>query len=263
MPLADRLLIACKDQVIELTATLEAAHLDPPEALDAAVAERLVAHRHLVMTDPMVLEDDLGVASVVLSRDPLPAWVGARLTAHGLVQEKTEEGGRASEGWLGRVGRDRKSRLERWRLAYARAADHGPALSAFETELIDRAPDAPLHPSDLADAAEAVRAAAAVAYGLDAPPTAEGIAALETALRVDAADRLVLHPAAVRCLVGAVVVAVLDRYPGAEWQQGGEPPLLVPAGAERVGSDPEFRVVERIRRGPRASLAAYVLGLGG
>lgn len=256
MPLEDGLLIACKHDVVELTATLVTPHLDPPDAFGEAVAARLVEHRHLAMTDPAILEGDgLGLASVVVSRDPLTSELKDVLVALGFVPEDTETGGRARPSFFGRMSRGRRSKLDRWRLDWVRAEQVSPEIGAFEDALVDLE-----DPFDsLESAVEAVRMAARTALGVLAPPTLEGLGQLETALDLGRSARLVLHPSAVRALSAFVTQTILASEPRAVLDPEANPPLVVPVGSGvPVGTDPEFRVIEHVRRGKKASLVQYV-----
>lgn len=258
MPLEDGLVIAIRRGVLELTATLRHPQ-DPPESLAQAVATRLREHRLLAMTDPHLIDgDDLRVASVLSCREPIPEDVQAKLLELGLSPEATESGGRTG-GWLNRALGKRPVRLDRWRMDYARAAELRPELGYFERACAEAADDYESYSDALASA---VTEAADRYLRVIAPPTLDGVAALERALDVKAQHRLVFHPGAVSALAAFVAQAIRGLRsdwvvdPEGDWpltrQSPGEPPK---------GTDPAEHVAEHFRVGSRSSLSQYVHAL--
>lgn len=263
MPLRDGLLIACKDGVIELTATVVDADRDPADALAAAVADRVQTDRHLAMTDPAILEDaeGLGLATVLESRDPLPESLQGPLGALGFEEEATEAGGRAAGGLLALVGRGKRTRLDRWRYRHRRAAEVDPRLGRFEDALVHAVDDPETGDPDAGPAV--LEDAAAAVYGLDLSPSEASLVALERALSFEARHRLVLHPSAVRALTDFLTACVLRAHPGATFDPRREPPVILPSeeGQAPVGTDPQFRVVEWVAKGARSAPSQYLRAL--
>ena len=263
MPLEEGLLIACKDHVVELTATLIDPHLDAPDAFSEAVSQRLFEHRYLSMTDATLLEGgDLSIASVILSRKPVPDPLKDVLAEAGLRPETTEAGGRPRTGIMARFGKGAQCKLDRWRLDYARATGTSEALGVFESAVLEAVPQ----PSQVhfREVAQGLVRAVQESFGVSIEPQLAGLRRLESLLGVRPEHRLVLHPSVVSSLAAFVAVTVLALFPGSSFDPDEDPPLLIPAGADgTIGTDPEFRVVDYIRRGARASLADYVQSLQG
>lgn len=256
MPLEEELLIACSHNVVELTATVVDPRRDHPEVFRENIEERLLEHRRQAMGDPTLVDSDgLGISSIVLSRDPLPDALREVLTSLGFVPEETESGGRARTGLLSFLSQ-RRSKLDRWRLTYARARDISPALGTFEQACVESVPEPPFW--NLAPATDALKESVRAAYGLSLDDSPESLVSLEKALAFRASDLLMLHPSAVRGLAAFVVNVLESLIPDLRYDPEAEWPVLIPTKGSPISSDPEFRVVEHVRIGPRASLSRYV-----
>lgn len=260
MALDEALLLSVRDGVVELTAQV----LDPSRveagALVEAARERVREHRQLAMTDPAILDgaEDLGLATVLEARSPLDESLHGPLTGIGFAPEAAEVGGRARGGVLGWMSRGRKAQLERWRHVYQRPHQVRPDVGVLESELRDLVDlDDPGSPYDLA---EKVREAGARAFGLELRPDLESLEALERASAFEAQDRLVLEPTAVAGLTGFLTACVLETCSGARFEPGEEFPVLIQgsAGGPPLSTDPEWRIIDWVMRGARASPTAYV-----
>ncbi|MEO1335318.1 MAG: hypothetical protein AAFV29_06725, partial [Myxococcota bacterium] len=264
MPLQDELLIAVKDGVVEMTATLVEAHRDDPEDLIDALQHRLADHQYQAMTDDAIMGDGLGLASCLLSRDPIPAPLQAALATCGFTPTETPGGGRARQSFFTRFTRTKtRSQLEKWQVLYTQSDDIDPALSAFESMMVDDLPS-----GSLAETAEhgaaLVMAGARSCLGLAIRPDLNGLSQLEMQLdrqRRRRPSRWIMRPPAVRALAQFVARCFATEAPGSRWSRpiDEDNPLWVQAtGGFRIETDPEYRVVEFVRRGLRASLADYV-----
>ncbi|MEM7676955.1 MAG: hypothetical protein AAF449_13205 [Myxococcota bacterium] len=264
MPLQDELLIAVKDGVVEMTATLVEAHRDHPEDLVDAVQHRLADHQYQAMTDDAIMGDGLGLASCLLSRDPIPAPLQAALKTCGFMPTEMPGGGRAPRSFFARFSRAKtRSQLEKWQVVYTQSHDIDPALSAFESIMVDDLPPGSLIETSEHGAA-LVMAAARSHLGLAIRPDLNGLSQLETQIdrrRRRRPGRWVMRPSAVRALAQYVARCFIAEASHSAWSvpPDDDNPLWVQAsGGWRIETDPEYRVVEFVRRGLRASLADYV-----
>ena len=264
MPLQDGLLIAVKDGVVEMTATLVEPHHDDPEDFGHALQERLAEHQYQAMTDDAIMGDDLALASCIVCRDPVPEPLKDPLVKSGFLPETTPGAGQSSSSLFGRLGSSKqRSRLEKWSVRYMRSADVDPQLAALETSISDALP-----PGELAEVADVgtqlVVAAAQAHFRLPLASRLESLQALERHLdrfRRSHRGRWVLHASAVRALAGFTAACIRAHAPHTRWSPDPEDdsPLWVKtARGVSVETDPEYRVVEFVRRGLRSSLTSYV-----
>lgn len=253
VPLDEGDLITYRDGVLELTATLRAPDGDRPSELGQAVAERLHAHRHLLMTDPDLIEDDLDAASVVATRSELPPEVTRALQHLGLDYETSDTGGRRR----GLFGRRRDAvQLERFVRRYVRAADLSPEHAIFEAAIPSPDPEAR---GSTREGAQAVSTAARSAWGLELEVGPNGVEALERALALRAQPPVIFAPRVVRAMADFITQVLLREHSGAHVVSEDEPHLVIPRpGKLPWTTHPEIRVVEHVCKGPRASLVAYL-----
>lgn len=263
MPLDDALLLAMKHGVVELTVPVSAPETDEPEAFGFAVRDLLIEHQYQVMTDPTILDpDDLEVATCLESRDPLPEVLQDVLLSLGFTPLASEAGGEQGHSLFSRFQKRQRTKLDRWRLVYARAKDLSPALEGFEECLIEEAPEGPL--AEVADAAsEALQDAARTYLRVLVAPGLEGIRALERRIleaRGSARGRWVLHPAVVRAVAAFTGESARTLAPGTRWVDDpeGEPLWVTTQRGQQVRTDPEFRVVQLVARGNKALLSSYL-----
>ena len=260
MALDDGLLIACKDTTLELTAHVVPPYNDEPEAFRDALVQRVAEHRYLGMTDPSLLDsDELSIASVVESREPLGEELESVLQSIGFLPENTETGGRSGGGFLSRWSRGRRSQLDRWRLEFSRAAAVSEALGTFEKQCISQVPDNPLN--DLPGTVQAIQQAVTYAFGLTLAPDLNSLGRLESALGFHARHRLILHPSTVHGLTAFLILILNQELRELTYDPDDDPPVVFPSPLGPTGTDPEARVVDHIMRGNRASLSSYVRGL--
>lgn len=240
MPLRDELSIHCSAERVELTVELEAPETDAPAELAREVDATSRAHRRLAMVDPDLVDDpELGVASVVECRDAVPDPLVRALSELGFRHEVRAGGG--AGGWGGR----RRDTLHRFVASYVRASDQRRDLARLEEAVSE---------VDEAERLEALDRA----LGL-APDDVRG---LEAQLGLRAAERLVLAPELIDALAHWVGRALARRHPQARAHPDAAHHWLLPAPAgATVETDVEFRVLEHVLRGPRASLATYLDGL--
>ena len=264
MPLQDGLLIAVKDGVVELTATLVEPHRDEPVSFGSALADRLAEHQYQAMTDDSIVGEDLALASCIVCRDPVPDPLKEPLVSCGLAPQQVEAGGRAPRSMFGRLGGTKqRARLEKWSVAYARSRDLDPSLAAFEADLADALPDGDLIETAGAGVRLVVQACRAH-FGLSTVPNIDGLDQLERrldGLRRRSRARWILHPRAVRALAAFTAQCILSEAPQTCWSPDSDDdnPLWVRTGhGPPVATDPEYRVVQLVRRGLRASLSEYV-----
>lgn len=264
MPLQNGLLIAVKDGVVELTANLVEPHRDDPAAFGDALQQRLADHQYQAMTDDSIIGDDLALASCIVCRDPIPDPLKEPLVSTGFTPQETPGGGQAPRSMFGRLGSSKqRARLEKWIVRYARSAELDPTLAAFESALIEDLPAGAL--PDVCEVGAALVADAARTYfRLLVAPGLDGLHTLERhidGLRRQRRVRWVLHPLAVRALAAFTTLCITAEAPDSEWSDNvdEDDPLWVRArGGHRVATDPEYRVVQFVRRGLRASLTDYV-----
>ncbi|MEO1227656.1 MAG: hypothetical protein AAFZ18_02035, partial [Myxococcota bacterium] len=217
-----------------------------------------VGHQEMTMgAKPLrhgLREDDLRVASVVASRSELEPEAIQTFERLGLGREESDTGGRRR----GLFGRRRAAvRLERFVLQYARARDLSAPLGVFEDEIPAREDED--DPSSVAEGAGLVIEAARAAWSIQLSVDAESVEALERALALRAQPPTVLAPRVVRSIADFVAQVLLETYPGAEIDPEDVPRLLLPRPSGLPWTtDPEARVIEHVRRGPRASLAGYL-----
>ncbi len=263
MPLQDGLLIAVKDGVVELTANLVEPHGDDPASFTEALQQRLAEHQHQAMTDDTIMGDELALASCIVCRDPIPDALKDPLLGLGFAPEDTPPGGQQPRSLFGRLGSSKqRSRLEKWTLRYHRSDELDPRLAAFEAALVDEVPAGALPEVALEGAHRVIDGARTYLQLLLAPGLA-GLEALERQLdqlRRAKSGRWILHARAVRGLAGFTVQSIAAEAPDTQWgPDEDDSPLWVraPHGIT-VATDPEYRTVEFIRRGLRASLSDYV-----
>jgi hypothetical protein len=261
VPIEDGLLIAVKDGVVELTANVVDAARDRAETFLHRVNEILFDHQYQAMTDPAIMNPpDLGLASCLVSRDPLPDALKDGLLSLGFVPVESEAGGRADRSLFARFQKRSRSKLDKWRTPYLRASDVSKRLGELEESLIDEVPEGSFE--EIAeDASRAVANAARTILRLLVAPNMEGLQQLERAIvqeRSSAKGRLVLHPKAVRGLTAFAGETVRLLAPASRWDDE-EGPLLVDSGrGAPVATDPEFRAVKFIVRGNKELLTGYV-----
>ncbi len=237
MPLEEGLLIAVKDGVVELTASLVDPHRDTPDGLVDAVNERIFEHQYQAMTDPTILDpENLALATCVVSRSPIPEPLKDGLISLGFQPVETEGGGREDRSMFSRFSRNKRSTLDKWRTGYLRPGD------VSET-LVD---------------------AARTCFRQLIAPGLESLGALERHIvqeRSQTRGRMVFHSAAVRALTSFVVQTLVTEAPDTSWsdEDGADGALLVRGPSGRVvATDPEFRVVKFVVRGSKALLSSYV-----
>ena len=264
MPLQDGLLIAVKDGVVELTANLIEPHRDEPTVFSDALQQRLADHQYQAMTDDAIMSEDLGLASCIVCRDPVPDPLKEPLVSSGFIPEETPGGGQQPRSLFGRLsGTKQRARLEKWSVKYTRSAQVDPHLGGFEATLVEDVPEGPL--SETADeAAAAVIDAARTYFRLLLAPRLDSLQSLEgflDKLRRQQRARWVLHPSAVKGIAAYVALCLLAAAPSTQWSHDPDDdnPLWVTAnGGRTIETDPEYRVVQFVRRGLRAPLTEYV-----
>lgn len=260
MVLEDGLLIACKENAVELTAHVTHPREIETEEFRDALVQRVEDHRYTGMTDPRLLDsEDLGLASVLVSREPMPEELKEVLASLGFAPETTEVGGRSSNGLFSRFSQARRSQLDRWRLDYGRARDVNFALHTFESYCVANMPEEPLN--NLKEAAKTAIAAADQAYRLQLRPGATALTQLEGALNIHARHRLVLHPAAIGGLTAFVIMSLHQELDNLTYEFEGNPPVIFPTHSGPTGTYPERRVISYVTRGQRASLVEYLQDL--
>jgi len=262
--LREELLLGVKDGRLELTIELlEATEVDP-ETIADEIRARIQDHTEQLMTDPTLLDPpSVRAVSCLISRDPIPEALGAKLAHFGLDQvDGITAGGAKPAGVFGRLRGNKRSRthLEKWSYAHARAEDVDPKLAAFESALVDEVPDAPWQ-AWASDAAEIAIEAAATHLELVVEADSDGLAAIEPRLlagRDRARGRLVLHPSAVRGVAAFVGAAIRTNAPDTQWTDDEDAPLYVNIrGGLTVRTDPGLRVVRLLGRGKTALLSDY------
>ena len=265
MPLQDGLLIAVKDGVVELQANLVEPHRDEPSEFGQALQQRLAEHQYQAMTDDAIMGEDLALASCVVCRDPVPDILKEPLVSCGFSPEATPSGGRLPKSLFGRWGSAKqRSRLEKWSVRYARSAEVDDDLGAFEAALIEELPEGMMF--ETADErANLVIDAARTYFRILLAPRIESLQTLERhidKLRRRRRMRWVLHPSAVKALAAYASLCILASAADTQWSEDpdDENPLWVQAqGGLRIETDPEYRIVEFVRRGLRSSLGDYAV----
>lgn len=234
MPLTDALAIHCRAGRLELAVELTDPGRDAPADLARAADRVSRSHRRLVMLDPDLLDEpELGVATVIESRDPVPEPTRRALAELGFEHEVHRGGG--ARGWGGR----RREALHRFLARYRRAAEVHPHLAEAERVTAEADPDA--------------RLAALDHWAGVAATDGRG---LEARLRIRAPDRLVLAPELVEALGAWLDRAVPLLRPDAVRDDSGPRRWRLPDRTE--GVDLDAWVVEHVLRGPRASLAGLL-----
>jgi hypothetical protein len=260
-------MIAVKDGVVEMTATLADPHRDQAEAFAEAMAAKIYAHQYQAMTDGAILDPpNMGIASCLISRDPLAAPLKDALLSLGFVPIDTEAGGTEERSMFARFQKPRRTRLEKWRSMFLRANDVSPKLAALEEILIDELPEGPLSAIS-AEASNALINAARTSLRILLAPNFECIGQLERLIvqeRASRKGRLVFHPAVVRAIAGFVAETMIHAAPRSRWsdEPDDESPLHVeaPRGGI-VRTDPEFRTVQFVIKGAKEMLSSYIEGV--
>ena len=251
-----------KNGVVELTATVSHPERDTQESFGKAVQQLLFDHQYQIMTDPTILDGDLQVGSVVESRDPLPEQLRNTLLSLGMSPLAAETSGSAST-LLSRFQKRSRSKLHRWRTVYQRAADLSDRLADLEDCLVEEVPRG--EGVDVAqEACDALIRGARTYFRLLLRPGQEGLDHLERRLieeRGEHQGRLVFHPSMVRALSGFITSTFRVEAPQTVWspEDDDDRPLWVGSGhGPPVRTDPEYRVIQFVVRGRRASLRQYV-----
>jgi hypothetical protein len=265
VPLQDGVLIACKNGIVELTATVNDPHRDEANAFANSVNTRIFDHQYQVMTDPAILNPtNLAVSTCVVSRDPLPAPLKDALISLAFAPIDTEATtGHEERSLFSRFQRARRSKLDKWRSMYLRASDLSPKLAEFEEALIEEVPNGAL-PEIATEASRALVDAARTTMRLLLAPSHEHLGLLERAIlqeRSQKKGRLVLHPAAVRAIAAFTGESIRAAAPSSAWSDDpdDDAPLMVEAPRGGViRSDPEYRVVNFVAKGNKELLTAYM-----
>lgn len=264
MPIQDGVLIACKNGVVELTATITEPQRDEPETFARAAALRVYEHQLQVMTDPTILDpDNLAVASVVESRDPLGPALHQALASVGFEAIDTEGGAVEERSLFSRLSGKRRSKLDKWRAMFLRASDVSPKLAELEAELLAAIPNGPL-PERAERCAEVLVETVADVLGLRLELGHEGLGQLERSLlqlRARTPGRLVLHPIAVRAIAAFAGESVRVKAPSTAWSAEPDDPSPLWVAAPRgtiIRTDPEYRVAAFVARGSKEMLTSYV-----
>ena len=260
-------MIACKEGVVEMTATISDPHKDEGEAFANAVAARIYAHQYQAMTDGAIMDPpNMGLATCMISRDPLGAGLKDALISLGFVPIDTEAGGTEERSMFARFQKPRRTRLEKWRTMYLRASEVSARLGELEDILIEEMPEGPISEVS-AEASAALVNAARTSLKLLLAPNFECIGQLERLIvseRSSKKGRLVLHPAVVRGIAGFVAETMIHAAPRSRWSDDpdDESPLHVeaPRGGT-VRTDPEFRVVNFVIKGAKEMLSSYIEGV--
>ena len=260
MPVEEGLLIAVKDGVVELTASVVEPSRDRAESFLQRVNDVLFDHQYQAMTDPAILNPpDLPLASCLVSRDPIPDGLKDGLLSLGFTPVESEAGGRAERSLFARFQKRSRSKLDKWRTPYLRAGNASKRLGELEDSLIEEVPEGSF--AEIAeDASRALINASRTILRLLIAPNLEGLQQLERTIlqeRGAAKGRMVLHPAAVRGLTAFTGETVRHLAPASRWDDEG--PLLVDSGrGAPVATDPEFRAVKFVVRGNKELLTSYV-----
>lgn len=264
VPFDDARLLAMNNGVVELTAAVSAPERDARASFGDEVRQLLLDHQYQIMTDPAILAgDNLKVATVIESRDPLPEPLHDALATLGFSPLAPETGGDPPAPLLSRFQKRQRSRLDRWRTVYQRAADVSKRLALLEDHLIDEVPEGAWSEIS-ARASHALIRGARTHLQLVLSPDRASLGRLEHALLEEWGGQrghLVLHPAFVRSLAGFLAETFITEAPRTAWSPEPEDdgPLWVRFGhGLPIRTDPEFRVFLFVLRGPRASLDQYV-----
>jgi hypothetical protein len=264
VPLKSAMLLACKDDVVELTAEVVDPARDGAQELIESVRDRIADHQLEIMTDPAILNPDhLSVASCITSRDPLPPAMHDGLISLGF-EPIGAEGAHAEESSLfARFQKSKRSRLDKWRAMYLRSRDLSDRLGELEASLIEEIPEGSL-PEIHEEATRAVIAGARTFFRILVVPGLEGLAAIEEQIGRDRAakkGRWVMHPAAVRALAAFAGDSIIAKAKDSRWSEDEDDedaPLYIQAkGGVVVRSDPVLRVASFVTQGRKASLKDY------
>ena len=261
MPLEDGLVIECTSGTVELTVNLVSAHLDSKEELMSALAERVGEHQYQIMSDADLLDvDSQTVASVIVSRTALPPEAKEALLSLGFESQASESGGRSTPFW-GIMSASKRGQLDRWRLQYQRAVDRSPTLGEFEDYLIENIPAGSLYET-YEEAAQVTIQAARSTLRLPLDYSLESIRQLENRLLEAAGvgSYWVLHPSAVKGIAALLSQTVRMVIPRAHIDPSDEEgPLHIPSEHDLpIATDPEYRVIQMVKRGRRASITTYL-----
>lgn len=252
-----------KNGVVELTVPVSHPETDDPEPFGQAVHQRIGEHQYDVMTDPTILDPfDIEVATCLESRDPLPDPLKDVLLSLGFSPLASEAGGEQGHSMFSRFQKRQRTKLDRWRLLYARASALSPTLAALEECLVDEAPEGPLE-ACAEEASEALVRAARTYLRLLIVPGLHGVRDLERRIleaRGASRGRWVLHPALVRAIAAFVGESARAVAPSTQWVDDpeGEPLWVATRSGQTVRTDPEFRVVQLVTRGSKALLSSYL-----
>lgn len=265
MSLEDGVLIACKEGVVELTATITDPSRDDPETLGVQISNRIFEHQYQVMTDPAILNPlNLRVATTVLSREPFSAPIKEVLVGLNFTPIDSESGAREERSLFSRLQRPRRvAKLEKWRTMYLRAEEVSSRLGELEETLVDEVPRGTIA-AIMDEGSDALIRGTRTYLKTLLAPSFESLGQLERLLvqeRASLRGRLVLHPAFVRAIACFLVRIVQQAAPSSTWSDDPEDasPFHVEApGGGIVRSDPEFRVVSFVAKGSKALLTAYV-----
>jgi hypothetical protein len=264
MPIQEGVLIAMKDGVVEMTATIADPQKDEPNDFAAAASTRIFEHQYQAMTDVAILNpSNLAIATCLISRDPLPPALKSALVSLAFEAIDTEASGIEERSIFSRLQKPRRSKLDKWRTLYLRAADVSLRLGAFEEQLVDQMPHGPL-PQIAERGSEALIEAARTHLRLALPTSHEGVGQLERQILQERAQkngRLVLHPAAASAMAAFVGASIIRAAPSSSWSDDpdDDAPLMVvaPKGGV-VRTDPEYRVVNFVAKGNKEMLTTYL-----
>jgi hypothetical protein len=261
LPFKEGLLIACKADLVELTAELIDPATEAPASFLEAARERVQEQQYQAMTDPTILDPPgLDLASTIVCRDPIPQALREGLISLGFQPVEGERVPTEEHSLFSRLKKTGRSKLDRWQARFLRAKDVSPDLGEMESALIDEVPVGPLdriHEEASAALIESARAKLDLALA----PGREGLAELERRLLhlwSGKKGRLVLHPAMVRALAAYTGDSIRSLARRTTWEDDEDAPLSVCADRGAiVRSDPELRVVQLVAQGRQALLSAY------
>jgi hypothetical protein len=261
LPFKEGLLIACKADLVELTAELVEPGSETKERFLESARERVLSQQYQAMTDPAILDPpSLDLASTIVCRDPIPPPLQEALVSLGF--QPIEAGSAAAEehSLFSRLKKSGRSKLDRWQARFLRAKDVSAELGEMEATLVDEVPPGPLDRT-YEEASEALIGAARTHLDLSLSPGREGLAEVERRLLhlwSGKKGRLVLHPAMVRALAAYTGESIRSFARRTHWEDDEDAPLSVCADRGAiVRSDPELRVVQLVAQGRQALLSAY------
>ncbi len=263
MPFESDHQLVCRQNTVELTVNWTAPHLDSPDSLAEQVHQILFQHQMQFMLDSTLLDpDQLEAATAIICRSSVPEELKDPLLSLGFSPQATESGGREQGGLFQRFSRNRRSGLDKWLFGFERAAQKSEALGAFEASLIEDLSEYTLCEDVLTYGSQALANAARTCFRTLLNPDLEGLRQLESLMLAQSGSsqhKWVLHPAAVLGLSCFVSQAMLDGVPGVVLgeDEEGELRLNIPYSDQIVQSDPEYRVVQFVCKGRRASLSSY------